>query len=95
MAIGAPNNKETLDSVLVSMITRLRDAFEVVGEQAEKWAARTDEEIEALGYSAAEVDLARTAVLALEQLRLVAYGQATVPNADNFFFNADKLTAWQ
>jgi hypothetical protein len=44
-----------------------------------------------LGYDGDDITLIAQAFGALAQLRLVALGQATVPAASNFFFQAQQL----
>jgi hypothetical protein len=46
-----------------------------------------------LGLTQAQSDLNWAAVLQMDNLRQVAQNLLTVPNANNFFFEADKLIA--
>jgi hypothetical protein len=89
---GFPTTKADIDARIGGVVVTLRDTLESA-KRIDDWLdAVTDEELTAKGYSSDEVATIKSAFNSLVVLRNVANGQATVANADDFFFFARKLT---
>lgn len=87
--------RQVVDQRVGSSVLRLRDAFEDV-EKAAVWLAATpDVDLEALGYTSGEVAVIKSAFLALDKLRRVAYAQDVQEQPDNFFHFGNQLTGVQ
>jgi hypothetical protein len=95
MAIGYSVSKESIDSRLGAAVVSLRNSLDDI-VRIKLWLDETsDAALIALGYSQDDVNLARASFNALNQLRSVGYGQATVASADNFFFFAKRIAGVQ
>lgn len=89
---GFPTTKADIDARIGGVVVTLRDTLEAV-KRVDDWLdAISDADLAAKGYTTDEVATIKSAFNALVVLRSVAYGQATVPNADDFLFFARKLT---
>lgn len=92
MAIGAQLNKQLIDVKISSAVTGLRDSL-ATASKINKWLqSQPDQSLISLyGYTQAEIDLVKSAFLALHKLNQIANNQATQPEQDNFFFFGDQL----
>jgi hypothetical protein len=95
MSVGYPTDKGTVDQRVASIAWQLRSTFDQIAIIKAWLDARTDPELSAIGYSAADITLVRAAYTDLDNLRKVATGQATQPATSDFFFNAKKLLGLQ
>jgi hypothetical protein len=85
MAVGFPSDKTAVDARSGDLARRTRDLFTDI-ERMDRWlAGQTNQELEALGYTAEDVTLLRAAMTDLNALRLVATGQEVGPTAINDF----------
>lgn len=91
MSAGYPDNKAAVDARAGLLALQARDLFVQVANFQSYLGSKTDPELTALGYTAAEVTLLKAAFAQLDQLRLVATGQAAQSPANNFLFNSNKL----
>lgn len=91
MSVGYPDNKAAMDARAGGLAIQARDLFAAVGNFQAYLASKTDSELVTLGYTQGEVTLLKSAFTQLDALRLVATGQQTVPAANNFLFNSNKL----
>ena len=96
MSIGFGRTKADLDVRMGTIVVNIRDAL----KQAAAMKAlldntnifANDQALIDLGYSAGEVTTIRAAFTALNTLNSVANGNAAQTPANNFFFDAQKLT---
>lgn len=95
MSLGLPSDKVTLDNRVGQLAWNLRTTLDQV-QTVKLWLdGKLDSDLTGLGYSAAEVTTLRAAFTDLDNLRKVAHALATQPAANDFFFNANKLTGLQ
>jgi hypothetical protein len=92
MPVGIPVDKSTLDTTAGRTVLQLAQTFDQVVRLKNWLDAKTDAELLALGYVAAEITLLRASFTDLSNLVKVARGQGTQAAANDFFFNARKLT---
>lgn len=92
MAVGFAADKAALDARAGHVALQLRDTLDAAGRLKAWLDTKQDADLVALGYTSDEVAILKSAYTALDALRLVATGQRTVPEADNFLFWASKLT---
>lgn len=91
MSVGFPQNKLDVDSRAGQLALTLRDTLRDVRNFKVFLDSKTDTELTALAYSAAEVTLIRAAYVDLDKLAQISSAAATQPAASDFFFNAKKL----
>lgn len=95
MSVGLPVDKVKLDDRTGSLVWQLRETLTQCQNMKAWLDARSDAELTALGYTAADITLLRASFTDLDNLRKVARGLAAQPGANDFFFNAGKLTGLQ
>lgn len=95
MSVGFSADKAAIDQRAGSLTYQLRETFNQV-QTVKAWLdSKLDSDLTALGYSSAEVTTLRAAFTDLDNLRKVAHAQGTQAAANDFFFNAGKLTGLQ
>jgi hypothetical protein len=96
MSVGFPSDKAAIDQRVGSLVLNLRVTLDQCGT-VKAWldSQQPDSALTALGYTAGEVTILRAAFTDLDNLRKLAHAQATQPAANDFFFNAGKLTGLQ
>ncbi len=95
MSAGFPVNKSIMDSRVGSITVALRDTLADAVKQKGTLDDMTDADIEALGYTAEDVNVLRSAFTDLAKLSDVAHAKATQAAANDFFFWANKLVGLQ
>ncbi len=91
MAVGYAADKAALDSRAGHLAASMRDLLVDV-QRMKMWLdARTDEQVMALGYTADEVTLLKSAFTQLDALRAIATGQSTQATANNFLHFSNQL----
>jgi hypothetical protein len=92
MSVGFPILKSDIDNTLGQISVQLRDSiFRVPGFKA-RIDAMSDGDLTALGYSAADIALLRSALTDLLQIFAVATGAAPQPSAYDFRTNIAQVT---
>lgn len=95
MSVGFPVDKNTLDQRTASLAWQLRSTFDQI-QIVKTWLdTQTDTALEALGYSAGDVAVIRSAYVDLSKLGTVAHGTATQTPAYDFFTFAKSLLGVQ
>lgn len=92
MSVGYEVDKPTLDRTVGSLVVQLRSTFEQVASLKAWLDARQDSELTTLGYTSDDVTLLRSSFTDLNNLQKIAHAQGTQSNANDFFFNAGRLT---
>lgn len=91
MSIGFPTDKNTLDQRFASIAWQLRNTLDEAGVIKAWLDTQTDQQLGAVGYSAGDIEIARSSYTDLDNLRKIAHAQGTQAQANDFFFWADKL----
>lgn len=95
MAVGFPVDKNTIDQRVGALAFQLRSTLDQV-QIVKVWLdGKLDSDLTALGYAAGDITVLRAAYTDLDNLRKVAHAQGTQAVANDFFFNAGKLTGVQ
>lgn len=92
MAAGYPINRAVIDSRAGYIVKSLRDLFDQAAILKGVVDGLNDAALTSFGYSAAEITELRNGVTDISNLALTAKGQRAQSPANNFFFNANKLT---
>lgn len=93
---GFSTDRATIDANAGQVILTLRENLDRVGRIKAWLDGRTDASLVEMGWTPDEVATLKSAFTALDHLRRVAAGQATQPEAsDFFFFFAGRLTGIQ
>jgi hypothetical protein len=95
MSVGLSSDKATIDGRSGNIVWQLRELLDEVQTFKAFLDGKQDTDLTALGYSSAEVTLLRASFTDLDKLRQIAHAQATQSPANDFFFNAGKLTGVQ
>ena len=89
--VGFPADKAALDARAGNLAVQLRDSLDAAARLKSWLDTRTEGDLVALGYTAAEVAVLKSAYTDLAALRQVANGQQTVGTANNFLFWSAQL----
>ena len=95
MAVGYPINKNVIDSRAGYLVKTLRDTLAGIETMKGRLDALTTQQLVDMGYDEAtlqEVSVLKSAFTDLANLALVANGQGTQAQVNDFFFWADRLT---
>lgn len=92
MTVGLPSAKVDIDNRAGYLALQLRDTFNSIQVVKDWLDTQTDATLTSLGYSAGDITTLRAAFTDLSNLGKVAHAQATQASANDFFFNAKKLT---
>ena len=92
MAVGFGTEKATIDAVAGHVAVTIRDTLDQAARVKAWLDSKPDEDLEALGYTPAEVAILKSAFTDLDNLRKVARGQQSQQEANDFLFWAAKLT---
>lgn len=96
VGLTATIGKQDIDRRAGQLVVQLENILSEIQKFNEYLGTFTDAELEAFGaYSAEERQLLKGSFIDLENLRLTAYGQRAQSPANNFLYNATKLTGWQ
>lgn len=89
---GLEITKATADLRMGSVVVTLRETFEDI-QTLKGWLdGKSDSELTSMGWTAGEVATMKSAFTDLDDLRRVAYAQATQGAVRNFFAFAQNLT---
>jgi len=91
MSVGYPAGKNEIDFRVAGLVQVLRDTLVGVDNFNAFLATKTDTELQALGYSAADVTALRGGLADLVNLAATVRGQRAQTPASNFLFNAVKF----
>lgn len=92
MTLGFPTDKASIDSWAPTVIVEFRESLDKI-QRLKTWLdTQQDSDLTALGYSAGEVAVLKSAFTDLNQAALVIHGQATQAQVNDFLFWARKLT---
>src|SRR6478609_3534755 len=94
MSVGYPQGKTEIDQRAGSVVLGVRQALQAVNDFNTylTQATVTDSFLVGLGYSQAEVNTLRAGITDLTNLYKIAHAAGTQASANDFFFNAGKLT---
>jgi hypothetical protein len=92
MTTGFDITKDVVDNALGVVTVQLRETFREIDRLAVWFTENNDAALLALGFTQPQIDLRRASLTALSKLSRVSRAADTVPVADDFFFNARKLT---
>jgi hypothetical protein len=92
VAAGYQTDKNTVDARVGNTVIALRNTFDDIRRVKAWFDTQTDAALVAQGWTQAEVTLMKASFTDLVALANVSTGAATQPAANNFFFNASKLT---
>ncbi|MDR7189794.1 hypothetical protein J2Y46_002620 [Microbacterium sp. BE35] len=92
MAAGYPTDKPTVDARMGNSIIALRNQLDDVTRINAWLQGKQDADLVSQGWTSEDVATMKSAFLALAKLSLIANGQSTQAQADDFFFFADRLT---
>lgn len=91
MTVGFPSDKPAIDARAGDIARRVRDVFTDVQRFQTFLAGMTDEALLAVGYDLDDVALLKSSYVQLDALRLVATGQTTVTEANDFTYFSRRL----
>lgn len=97
MAVGYPVDKRTIDQRAGSLVERLRITFAGI-QTLKDWLDETSDAAlgaAPFGYSTEDIATLRAGITDLSNLGKIAHAQGTQAQANDFFFNADRLTGIQ
>jgi len=92
---GYPTDMTAINNRAGQVAKAMRDVLTDVQHMKAFFDTKTDAELEALGYTAQEVAVLKSAYTQLDQLRLVATGQAEQVGANNFLYFSNQLLGVQ
>lgn len=95
MSVGFPVDKVTIDQRAASLAWQLRSTFEQIALVKGWLDTQQDTDLQALGYSANDVAVLKSAYTDLNNLGKVAHGQQAQASANDFFFWAKNLLGVQ
>ncbi len=91
MAVGSPADKAAIDARSAYLAVQIRDTLDAASRLKLFLDGKSVADLEALGYTADEAAVLKSAFTDLDNLRSVATGGQTVPAANNFLFWSSKL----
>ena len=95
MSVGFAVNKTDVDNQMGRLVVDVRESLEACVD-FKTWlddtALGTDTFLTDLGYSAGEITTIRAAFSAMSNLNNIAHAAGTQASANDFFFDAKKLT---
>lgn len=89
--VGFPADKAALDARAGNIAIQLRDCLDAAARLKSWLDTKTEADLVALGYTAAEVAVLKSAFTDLAALRAVATAGQTVPAVNNFLFWSAQL----
>lgn len=94
MSVGFSQDRTAIDNRAGSLSAQTRDLLTQIQHFQLFLSGKSDADLMNMpnGYTQDEVTLLKSAILALDQLRLVAQGQATQSAENNFLFFSNQLT---
>lgn len=91
MSVGFPIDKGAIDNTIGSLVVSLRSDLAAAERINEIVWNLPESKLVALGYTADDVALLKSAISSLAALGRVATGRQELSGASNFFFDAGKL----
>lgn len=84
MTIGYPKNKDSIDSLIGELAVSINRNFRRGSQLKTELDAYTDQQLVNAGYTAGEVAVLRSMMTAIDQMRSIYVGNATLPTATDF-----------